>query len=45
PGDIAASYADVQKAEKCLNWKTQRTLEDMVRDAWNWQKKNPEGYA
>lgn len=44
-GDIAASYADVQKAEKYLNWKAQRTLEDMVRDAWNWQKKNPEGYA
>lgn len=45
PGDIAASYADVKKAEKVLKWKAWRSLEDMVRDAWNWQKKNPEGYA
>jgi UDP-glucose 4-epimerase len=45
PGDIAASYADVHKAEKQLGWKAFRTLEDMARDAWNWQKNNPEGYA
>lgn len=45
PGDIAASYADVRKAAEVLGWKAKRNLEDMVRDAWNWQKKNPGGYA
>ncbi|RKY55676.1 MAG: UDP-glucose 4-epimerase GalE [Candidatus Neomarinimicrobiota bacterium] len=44
-GDVAISYANVSKAEKYLKWKTQLSLQDMVRDAWNWQKKNPEGYA
>ena len=44
-GDVASSYADVSKAEIELNWKAKLTLKDMVRDAWNWQKKNPEGYA
>jgi UDP-glucose 4-epimerase len=44
-GDIAASYASVNKAATQLDWKATRTLEDMVRDAWNWQQKNPEGYA
>ena len=29
---------------KVLGWKTKRTLEDMCRDTWNWQKNNPQGY-
>ena len=45
PGDIAVSYANPQKAKEILGWEAKRNLEDMVRDAWNWQKKNPEGYA
>lgn len=44
-GDVASSYANPSKAEKHLNWKTKLNLQDMVRDAWNWQKKNPKGYA
>ncbi len=44
PGDIAECYADPAKAEKELNWTTQRGLRDMCRDAWNWQKNNPDGY-
>ncbi|MBN2780634.1 MAG: UDP-glucose 4-epimerase GalE [Candidatus Marinimicrobia bacterium] len=44
-GDIATSYADAEKAGTVLNWRAARTLEDMVRDAWNWQKRNPAGYA
>jgi len=44
PGDIAESYADVTKAEKELNWKAKRGIEDMCRDSWNWQKNNPNGY-
>lgn len=43
-GDIAVCYASSQKANKELNWKCQYNLEDMCRDAWNWQNKNPDGY-
>lgn len=44
PGDIASCYADVEKAKRLFGWQTQKTLEDMCRDSWNWQSKNPEGY-
>jgi len=44
PGDAAICYADVTKAAEELNWRTERDLEDMCRDAWNWQSKNPNGY-
>ncbi len=44
PGDLDASYSDPTKAEKLLGWKAKRTLEDMCRDGWNWQSKNPKGY-
>lgn len=43
-GDAAACYADPSKAEQELNWKAEKDLEQMCRDAWNWQTKNPEGY-
>ena len=42
-GDIAFFYADATKAEKELGWKTEKTLEEMCRDSWNWQSKNPNG--
>ena len=38
PGDIATCFADPLKAEKELGFKTQKTLEDMCRDSWNFQK-------
>lgn len=44
-GDLAECYANADKAWKVLGWKTERTLEDMCRDSWNWQKNNPEGYG
>lgn len=44
PGDIDACYADPTKAFKELGFKTKYTLDDMARDAWNWQVKNPKGY-
>ncbi len=44
PGDIAACYADPAKAEKLLGWKAELGLEEMVRDSWMWQSKNPEGF-
>ncbi|MCI8275668.1 MAG: UDP-glucose 4-epimerase GalE [Lachnospiraceae bacterium] len=43
-GDIAECYADASKARQMLGWEARKGLEDMCRDAWNWQKNNPEGY-
>ncbi|MGD9964152.1 MAG: UDP-glucose 4-epimerase GalE [Candidatus Izemoplasmatales bacterium] len=37
-GDIAVSFADVKKAKKELNWEAKLTIEDMVRDSWNFEK-------
>ncbi|MEE4363711.1 MAG: UDP-glucose 4-epimerase GalE [Desulfotignum sp.] len=45
PGDIAACWADPTKAKKELGWEAVKTLEDMCKDTWNWQKNNPQGYA
>ena len=44
PGDIATCYADPAKSEEKLLWKAEKTLADMCRDAWRWQKQNPMGY-
>ncbi|EFH2860062.1 UDP-glucose 4-epimerase GalE, partial [Escherichia coli] len=44
PGDIAECWSNPSKAYAELGWKAKRGLEDMVRDAWNWQQKNPNGY-
>ena len=44
PGDIAMCYADPSYAESLIGFKATRTLEDMCRDALNWQLKNPNGY-
>jgi UDP-glucose 4-epimerase len=38
PGDIAISYADVSKAKNELDWEAKLTIEDMVRDSWNFEK-------
>ena len=43
-GDIATCYADCTFAEKLLNFKTEKTLTEMCRDALNFQLKNPNGY-
>ena len=44
PGDIAACYADPAKAWEQLGWRAERGIEEMCRDSWNWQKKNPNGF-
>ncbi len=44
PGDVPESYADPSKAMKELNFKTKSGIDKMVKDAWNWQKNNPDGY-
>lgn len=44
PGDIAASFTDPALAERELGWKAEKTIDDICRDAWRWQQRNPEGY-
>lgn len=44
PGDIDECYADPTYAEKLLGFKAEKTLDDMCKDAYNWQKNNPNGY-
>ena len=43
-GDVAISYTDVKKSKKLLKWEYSLNLNDMIKDAWNWQFKNPDGY-
>ena len=43
-GDIATCYADSTKAYQELGWKAEYGIEEMCRDSWNWQSKNPDGY-
>ena len=38
PGDLAAYWADTSKAEAELNWHAEKTIEDMCRDSWRFQK-------
>lgn len=44
PGDIAENYASCEKASKELHWHATMNIDDMCRDSWNWQSKNPNGY-
>ncbi|WP_066291433.1 UDP-glucose 4-epimerase GalE [Bacillus sp. FJAT-29937] len=43
-GDIAVSYADPTKAKRELRWSTERDIDDMCKDTWQWQVKNPNGF-
>ena len=38
PGDIAECYADVSKAKGELGWRARRTVADMCRDAWRFER-------
>ncbi len=44
-GDIAECYADSTYATDRLKWIAKRDIEDMCRESWNWQSKNPNGYS
>ena len=43
-GDNAVVVADNSLANSILNWTPKKSLEDICRDGWNWQLKNPNGY-
>jgi len=44
PGDLTECYADPFLANSYLQWKAKLNLEDICRDVWNFQIKNPMGY-
>lgn len=45
PGDIDECFADPTLAKELLGFKAEKTLDDMCRDALNWQIRNPDGYG
>lgn len=42
-GDSGCCFANPSKANSVLGWRAKKTLSDMCRDAWRWQKNNPNG--
>lgn len=44
-GDIEKIYAHPAYAEEVLGWSSKRDLADMMRDHWNWQRQNPNGFT
>ena len=44
-GDVAENYADCSKAKEQMGWEAKYGIDEMCRDSWNWQSKNPNGYA
>lgn len=40
PGDLATCFADATKAKEILGWQAEKNIEDMVRDAWRFEKNN-----
>lgn len=45
PGDLARVWASTALAERELDWRATRSIDEMAADAWRWQSKNPYGYA
>ena len=43
-GDVQDSWADAGKARAVLGWQASRGIDEICRDAWNWQSNNPQGY-
>jgi UDP-glucose 4-epimerase len=43
-GDVPELVADAARAHDRWGWKPRHSLEDMCRDAWHFQQKNPNGY-
>lgn len=44
PGDLATVYSSPDKSAELLGWRAQYDLDDMCRDTWAWQSKNPMGF-
>ena len=44
PGDVVEAWADSSLAREWLGWEARHSLEEMLKDAWRWQEKNPNGF-
>lgn len=44
-GDAPAAWADTRAARETLGWEAALGLDEMCRDAWNWQRRNPNGFG
>lgn len=44
-GDVAVCYCNAEKASRELDWRAEKSLEEMCLDSWRWQKSNPNGYG
>src|SRR5690554_1271964 len=38
-GDVSAIFANNEKAKQLLNWESKRTLDEILKSAWEWQEK------
>jgi UDP-glucose 4-epimerase len=38
-GDITSAYADTTKANNELGWKSEYTLDQAMKSAWDWEQK------
>jgi UDP-glucose 4-epimerase len=38
-GDVEQIFADTSKANDLMGWQATKSMEDAVRDAWNWEQK------
>mmetsp|Transcript_15668 Transcript_15668/g.29559 ORF Transcript_15668/g.29559 Transcript_15668/m.29559 type:complete len:393 (-) Transcript_15668:113-1291(-) len=45
PGDVAAVWADPERAKVLLGWRAELGLKEMCEDTWRWQSTNPMGYV
>ena len=36
-GDVDQIYSDTKKVNKCLSWKSEISIEQAMKDAWNWE--------
>lgn len=43
-GDVETLYADTEKAKREIGFIAKRGIDEMCKDLWNWQKKNPHGF-
>ncbi len=43
-GDPPELVADASKIKEVLGWESKLSIKDIIQSAWDWHKKNPEGF-
>lgn len=44
PGDVATSFASVDRAVELLGWRAERGIDEMAADSWRWFEQHPAGF-